>query len=177
MSERPWLEASDNVGGEAVSGDGAGAGAVEVVVDGEGWRRLSTATMKAQTEAADLLKELAGSGEYSDTSVVRRCDPTLKAPGINRLKVNYDKMLLNFSFIFNLRRCTVGRAVQASASWAARSMDDALAVQPDAERLLKGLAAVAASEERAVNSLEASNTAAGGAVQVTASTAVGQGGH
>ena len=29
--------------------------------------------------------------------------PTLKAPGIDRLKLNYDKLLSNFAFKFNLR--------------------------------------------------------------------------
>ena len=30
--------------------------------------------------------------------------PTLKAPGIHRLKLNYVKLLSNFAFKFNLRR-------------------------------------------------------------------------
>ena len=32
--------------------------------------------------------------------------PTLKAPGIERLKLNYDKVLTSFAFKFNLRRYT-----------------------------------------------------------------------
>jgi hypothetical protein len=40
--------------------------------------------------------------------------PSLKAPGIKRLKLKYDKPLSNFAFKFNLRRYTmVGRAVEA----------------------------------------------------------------
>jgi hypothetical protein len=34
--------------------------------------------------------------------------PTLKAPGIKLLKLEFDKPLSNFAFKFNLRRYTVG---------------------------------------------------------------------
>ena len=34
--------------------------------------------------------------------------PTLKAPGINRLKLNHDDPLSNFGFKFNLRRYRQG---------------------------------------------------------------------
>jgi hypothetical protein len=38
--------------------------------------------------------------------------PTLKAPGSKRLKLKYDKPHSSFAFKFNLRRYTLGLALQ-----------------------------------------------------------------
>jgi len=37
-----------------------------------------------------------------------RLNPVLKAPGVKRLKLKCDKLLSNFAFNLNLRRCTLG---------------------------------------------------------------------
>jgi hypothetical protein len=42
--------------------------------------------------------------------------PTLKAPGTKRLKLNYDELLSNFAFKFNLRRYDVGGAQVPAAA-------------------------------------------------------------
>ena len=39
--------------------------------------------------------------------------PELKAPGTQRLKLQYDKPLLNFAFKFNLRCYSVGECIVA----------------------------------------------------------------
>ena len=43
-------------------------------------------------------------------------NPTLKAPGTKRLKLNYDEPLSNFALNFNLRRYSKGRILQGEAN-------------------------------------------------------------
>jgi hypothetical protein len=40
--------------------------------------------------------------------------PTLKAPGTQRLKLKYDKLVSSFAFISNLRRYTLGASSAAA---------------------------------------------------------------
>ena len=44
--------------------------------------------------------------------------PTLKAPGPERLRLDFDRLLSNFAFGFNLRRYTVAQL--QSADWKQR---------------------------------------------------------
>ena len=43
--------------------------------------------------------------------------PTLTAPGTKRLKLQYDSLLSNFAFKFNLRRYTMPTAVAVARSF------------------------------------------------------------
>jgi len=43
-------------------------------------------------------------------------NPTLKAPGVQRLKLKYEELLSNFGVKFNSRRYTPGRSSPTSAS-------------------------------------------------------------
>ena len=47
--------------------------------------------------------------------------PTLKAPGTKRLKLEYDGLLSNFAFKFNLRRYTQGLLAEAAVGAYTRS--------------------------------------------------------
>jgi hypothetical protein len=83
----------------------------------------------------DVCKPLAGGGgrvlRRRPHVAVRRhsgavqIDPikrTLKPPGINRLKLNYDQLLSNFAFIFKLRRYSTERDDDARLFMAARDL-------------------------------------------------------
>ena len=51
-------------------------------------------------------------GRHGRAVQVDPINPTLKAPGNKRLKVNFDEPLSNFACIFNLRRCSKDPAVR-----------------------------------------------------------------
>jgi hypothetical protein len=48
-------------------------------------------------------------------------EPTLKAPGTNRLKVKYHKVLSSFAFKFNLRRYRTVPDLREAGSYKVRS--------------------------------------------------------
>ena len=65
--------------------------------------------------------------------------PTLKAPGAEALKPKCDKLLRNFAFNFNLRRCTAEAAARRKAE------TDAVVAATKAARLKAEAATLAAS--------------------------------
>jgi len=57
--------------------------------------------------------------------------PTLKAPGTKRLKLNYDKLLSNVAFKFNLRRYTRGAVMTGDEGGVKAMIVQGTAVQVD----------------------------------------------
>ena len=57
------------------------------------------------------MSDWSGDGQWDDGRAVQvdPMKPTLKAPGPQRLKLEFDGMLSNFAFTFNLRRYTMAR--------------------------------------------------------------------
>jgi len=89
-------------------------------------RNLADRDIATPDQLRAVIADFEEAGRPEDAAEIRGREvqvesikPPLKAPGTKRLKLTYDKLLSNFAFSFNLRRCTAAswRGWRRRAGW------------------------------------------------------------